>query len=220
MLLAVRTLQNMHISPSGRRWLKTLQINTEYAGHLASQLVSFAKGFEVYGSSVQMAQLIEETVEVIRSAFPASITIRTVIPPDLWTVSGNPTSLHQMLMNLCINAGEAMPKGGKLRIEAANIDGRSDCTQLPGGAKPGKYVRIEVADSGCGIPDNIKDKIFDPFFTTKRKKGSGLGLFTVARVVESQNGHIEISSKLKQGTQFRVFLPAEMPLKDPSITQP
>ena len=92
-------------------------------------------------------------------------------------------------MNICINAGEAMPHGGELRIEAVNIDGGSDCSHLPSGAKPGKYVRLEVADSGCGIRGKIKGKIFDPFFTTKRNKGTGLGLFTVERVVERHHGH-------------------------------
>jgi len=213
MQLAVRTLQNMRISPPGRRWLKTLEINAEYAGHLASQLLSFAKGIDIYGSSIQIPELIRETVEVIRSAF-ASIELGIVIPRDLWTVSGNRTSLHQMLMNLCINAGEAMPRGGELRIEAVNIDGVSDCSHLPSGAKPGKYVRLEVADRGCGIPGKIKGKIFDPFFTTKRNKGSGLGLFTVERVVERHHGHIEVSSKVKLGTRFRVFLPAEVSLNE------
>jgi signal transduction histidine kinase len=155
-----------------------------------------------------MAQLIRETVEVIRSAFPSSITIKTVIPPNLWTISGNPTSLHQMLMNLCINAREAMLKAESWRIEAANIDGGS--SNLPDGAKPVKHVRLEVADNECGIPDKIRDKLFDLFFTTKRNKGAGLGLFTVARVVDSQHGQIEVFSKVKQGTRFRIFLPAEM----------
>jgi two-component system cell cycle sensor histidine kinase/response regulator CckA len=206
MLLATRMLRTLQLSSSAEPWLEMLQLNAEYAGHVASQL--FAKGIDSDLVSIPLASLIHDTVSVVRSAF--SIKTEVVVSPDLWTVSGNPTHLHEVLMNLCINAGQAMPGGGQLTIEAANLDVHADgiCDEIK--MKPGKYVSIQVSDTGCGIPDEIRDKIFDPFFTTKPEtNGTGMGLFMVAKIVESYHGYIDITSKVGKGTRFRVLLPSE-----------
>ncbi|HEY9747905.1 MAG TPA: response regulator, partial [Allocoleopsis sp.] len=135
--------------------------------------------------------------------------LRVDIPRDLWSVQGDTTQLHQVLMNLCINARDAMLGGGILSITAKNvrIDDSPMRTQLD--VVSGSYVEIAVTDTGTGIPAAILDRIFEPFFTTKEVgKGTGLGLSTVTGIIKSHSGFIHVNSQLQKGTQFKVFLPA------------
>src|SRR5262249_57152424 len=122
------------------------------------------------------------------------------IEPELWDVSGDATQLHQVLMNLCVNARDAMPQGGKLRIEAENIEIDEHYARMNVEAKPGKYVSIGVIDTGLGIPEQNLTKIFDPFFTTKEHgHGTGLGLSTVAGIVRSHGGVVHSYSENRRG---------------------
>src|SRR5262245_64469427 len=140
---------------------------------------------------------------------PKYIEITFSIETELWAVSGDATQLHQVVMNLCVNARDAMPDGGKLRIEAENVEIDEHYARMNVEAKPGKYVSIGVIDTGLGIPEQNLTKIFDPFFTTKEHgQGTGLGLSTVAGIVRSHGGFVNVYSEIGRGARFKVYLPA------------
>src|SRR5207249_2990098 len=126
--------------------------------------------------------------------FPKTITIRTQYTPDLWAIVGDPTQFHQVLLNLSVNARDAMPEGGTLSVEAANVELTPAVREKHPGAQPGPYVKITVSDTGTGIPAEILDKIFLPFFTTKSDKGTGLGLSTISVIVRNHGGFVEVES--------------------------
>jgi len=141
--------------------------------------------------------------------FPRNIDIQPQFPPDLWTVTGDATQLHQVLLNLCVNARDAMPKGGTLTVSSENLVIDQHFASMNPGAQLGPHVALRVADTGSGMSAETMDKIFDPFFTTKEVgKGTGLGLATVIGIVKSHNGFLTVQSEVGVGTTFSVFLPA------------
>lgn len=151
--------------------------------------------------------MIEEVARIIKETFPKSITLSTRDRHDLGMLEGDPTQLHQVLLNLCINARDAMPEGGLLTLEAENFHMDENQASRIANARPGPHVRFVVADSGKGIPQEILPKIFDPFFTTKGiGEGTGLGLSTVAGIVRSHSGSVQVTSEPGQ-TRFEIFLP-------------
>jgi CheY-like chemotaxis protein len=169
---------------------------------------------------LRLGDLVKEILKMTREVFPKNLTILNEIPPDLWLVSGNPTHLHQVLMNLSVNARDAMPQGGTLAYRGQNITIDENDAERSALAKPGPYVVVQVRDTGCGIPAHLLDKIFDPFFTTKEVgKGTGLGLSTVQGIVRSHGGFVEVDSREGRGTEFRVFLPA-IPTGEAAPTAP
>jgi CheY-like chemotaxis protein len=158
---------------------------------------------------LQPAHLIKEIVKILADTMPKNIEITFSIDPDLSGVSGDATQLHQVLMNLCVNARDAMPQGGKLRIEAENVEVDEHYARMNVEAKPGKYVSVGVFDTGIGITEQNLTKIFDPFFTTKEHgQGTGLGLSTVAGIVRSHGGFVNVYSEAGRGARFKVYLPA------------
>jgi two-component system cell cycle sensor histidine kinase/response regulator CckA len=176
---------------------------------IVKQVLTFARGIEGERVPLQPRHLIKEVQEIARETFPRSIHIRSGTPKDLWTVIGDSTQVHQILLNLSINARDAMPDGGSLTITAENLYLDECNVAMHPDAKPGHYVSISVEDSGTGIPPHIIDKIFDPFFTTKEVgKGTGLGLSTVIGIVKSHNGFLKVYSEAGKGSTFKVFLPA------------
>ncbi|HEY9858587.1 MAG TPA: ATP-binding protein, partial [Candidatus Obscuribacterales bacterium] len=154
-----------------------------------------------------------------KETFPKSIEIYTDVPQELWTVSGDATQLHQVLINLCVNARDAMIDGGTLSITAENLVIDDNYARMHLDAQVGPHIAMTVSDTGSGIAPKILDRIFEPFFTTKELgKGTGLGLSTVMGIVKSHGGFIHVTSKPKQGTQFQVFLPAtESTLPQPTV---
>jgi CheY-like chemotaxis protein len=161
---------------------------------------------------VQVKHILEEVGKISNDTFPKNIQILTVFPNDLWTVLGDPTQLHQVLLNLCVNARDAMPQGGTLTLTAQNLTLDTHYAGLSWdlGAKAGPYVFIQVVDTGTGIPPKTIEKIFDPFFTTKELgKGTGLGLSTSLAILKSHGGFIRAYSELGKGTEFSVYLPAQ-----------
>jgi len=153
--------------------------------------------------------LARDIIGLIEATFPKSIEVHHEIAPDLWPVRGNATQIHQLFLNFCVNARDAMPCGGTLRITAANRQLDSIQEGASAGAHPGLWVILEFADSGTGIPPEILEHIWEPFFTTKRAStGSGLGLSTVRGIVARHAGFIEVDTAVGRGTTFRVFLPA------------
>ena len=154
-------------------------------------------------------QAARDLENIIRNTFPKNIRLRVSFPTDTWTILGDPTQVHQILLNLCVNARDAMPDGGSLNIGIANCVLDEQYAAMHIHAKAGSYVHISVSDSGKGIARDIIDKIFEPFFTTKDiNKGTGLGLSTVMAIVKSHDGYITVYSEPGKGTTFNVYLPS------------
>jgi len=189
--------------------LNELEISAQRGADMVKQILSFARGVDGDRIQVQLRHIVGEIDRMLRRTLPKTIEIQTTIPKNLWALQGDPTQLHQLVLNLCVNARDAMPQGGALIVAAANtLLEESDCVGHPD-VKPGPHVKLTVTDTGTGIPPEILDKIFDPFFTTKEYgKGTGLGLSTVMGIVKGHGGAITVSSIVGKGTQFQVLLPA------------
>ncbi|WP_088242388.1 PAS domain S-box protein [Calothrix rhizosoleniae] len=186
-----------------------LEDSTKRATDLVKQVLSFARGVQGKRIHLQMRHLAKELTKILKETFPKSIEVSLDIPNNLWMVSGDSTQLHQVLMNLCVNARDAMPEGGKLRIAAENIFIDENYARMNLEAKVGPYIAIAVSDSGAGISADVLERIFEPFFTTKEVgKGTGLGLATVLGIVKSHGGFLNVHSEEGQGTCFKVYLPA------------
>lgn len=198
-----------------------IETNTRRGAALVKQVLQFARGVEGKRAIVQVQHLIYEIKQIVEKTFPKSIEVLTRVEPGLWLVSGDATHLHQVLMNLVINARDAMPKGGTLTISAENLFVDEQDARLNLDASVGAYICLTVKDTGTGMPAEIVDRMFEPFFTTKELgKGTGLGLSTVRGIVKSHGGFINVSSKTGVGTEFKIFLPAvEAPIS-PQIESP
>ncbi len=191
------------------RLLEILEINAKRGADLVKQVLSFARGVEGKRITLQIRHLIVEIAKILKETFPRSIEIQTDIPNDLWLVSGDSTQLHQVVMNLCVNARDAMPNRGTLSISAENFVVDENYARMNLEAEAGLYVVITVTDTGIGIPQETLDRIFEPFFTTKPVgQGTGLGLSTVIGIVKSHGGFINVYSEVGHGTSFKVYLPA------------
>lgn len=207
-LMSVQLLAMKYQDEQSQRWLELLETNTKRGADLIRQVMLFVRGIEGEHTLIQAEQLLREIKPIVEETFPKSITISSYIDPDLGVVSGDLTQLHQVLMNLCINARDAMPNGGQLKLSAENLEVDPAFAQAHPEARIGRYIRLTVADTGEGIPPEVIDRIFEPFFTTKEfGKGTGLGLSTVIGIVKSHGGFITVSSEINQGTQFNIFLP-------------
>lgn len=197
------------LDPRNRQMLKTIEVNTRRGATLVQQVLSFARGVEGKHTVLQIQHVIWEIQQIIEQTFPKFITVQTEMAKPLWIVTGNSTQLHQVLMNLCVNARDAMPEGGTLRISAENVGIDEPYARMNLDAKAGAYVVVTVADTGTGIPPEIVDRMFEPFFTTKEVgKGTGLGLSTAIGIIKSHSGFVEVTSAVGKGTQFKIFLPA------------
>lgn len=209
-LMSVQLLRRQISSDQGLQWLEILETSTKRGSDLIKQVLSFARGLEGEYGTLQIRHLISEIKQIIEETFPRSIQIYTNVPHTIQTVMGDATHLHQVLMNLCVNARDAMPDGGTLSILAENLLLDEQDVQLYPNAQAGAYVVVTVTDTGVGIPLEILDRIFEPFFTTKQVgQGTGLGLATVTGILKSHKGFITVSSKVGRGTEFKVFLPAQ-----------
>jgi PAS domain S-box-containing protein len=198
------------LDADSQRLLQVLEDTTKRGIHLVSQILTFVRGGEGHRVPLQPADLVLEVVTILAQTLPKTIEIQTNIPETtLWTVAADPTQLHQVIINLCINARDAMPRGGILCLSAKNCCLDEADVRLNLEAHAGNYVVISVADTGTGIPPEQLDLIFDPFFTTKEPdQGTGLGLSTVLGIVKTHGGFIQVQSEQNKGTQFQVYLPA------------
>jgi PAS domain S-box-containing protein len=176
---------------------------------IVRQLLVFGRGLPGHRTDLQPLPLIKEILKVVQETFPKSITLESHLASDLWQINADATQIHQVLLNLCVNARDAMPKGGQLVLSAENVTLDEFFVETHPEAKVGRHILVQVADTGTGIPREILDRIFDPFFTTKEQgKGTGLGLSTVLGIVKGHQGFIEVLSRLGRGTQFQIYLPA------------
>jgi len=191
------------------KMLNIIEGSAERGAGIVKQVLTFARGVEGDRVLIQLKHLVSELSKVMAQTFPRNIDIQTNFPPDLWTVLGDATQLHQVLLNLCVNARDAMPKGGAITLSAENVDIDAHFASMNPGAQLGPHVALRSADTGSGMTLEVMEKIFDPFFTTKEVgKGTGLGLATVIGIVKSHGGFLTVQSEVGVGTTFSVFLPA------------
>jgi two-component system, cell cycle sensor histidine kinase and response regulator CckA len=182
-----------------------------HSAGLTSQLLAFARRQVLQPRNINMNDLVSETTTLLRSTVGARIEFRVVLAPDLNSIRADPTQIHQILINLCLNARDAMSQGGRLLVETQNTEVREDfCKKYPY-AKPGKYVLLSVSDTGVGMDAATLDHIFEPFFTTKEMgKGTGLGLPTVYGIVKQHEGFLNVFSEPGRGSTFLVYFPASL----------
>ena len=208
-LMAIDMLQLKTADESSRKWLDVLRTNAERGGDMVRQVLSFARGVEGERVALQPKHMIKEIIKILRETLPKSIEISFQIPNDLWIISADATQIHQVLMNLCVNARDAMPDGGSISIKAENVFLDENYARMHIEAKAGRFVMISVSDTGPGMAPEIQSRIFEPFFTTKAMtKGTGLGLSTALTIVKSHGGFINVYSELHKGSQFTLYLPA------------
>jgi two-component system, cell cycle sensor histidine kinase and response regulator CckA len=190
------------------KFLEILTSSAQRAIQMVKQILSFARGSRGKGAPVPVASWVRETAKIVQDTFPKSISICVKIQTkETWKIQGDVTELHQVLLNLCVNARDAMPNGGRLTlsVENARLEGKN--VRANGAA--GHYVLVAVSDSGTGIPPEVLPRIFEPFFTTKSPdKGTGLGLSTVASIVKNRGGFLEVKTECGKGTEFQIYLPA------------
>ncbi|HEY9657171.1 MAG TPA: ATP-binding protein, partial [Allocoleopsis sp.] len=216
--LLPQKLQNL--SQQDQNLLKMIEDSAKRGADLIKQILSFARGVEGNRSPLQIGSLLMDIRQVIQRTFPKSIELQGSSPVQpLWSVSADATQLHQVIMNLCVNARDAMPNGGTLTLSAHNVQLDEKAASLHLDAREGDYLVITIADTGWGIPPEHLDQIFDPFFTTKEPgKGTGLGLSTVLGIVKNHGGFVMVSSTLGQGSQFQVYLPAIVEQETEAVT--
>jgi hypothetical protein len=208
-LLSVALLESQPESAKRQQWLEVIDASARRGASLVKQVLTFARGTEGERSLLQMKHLIDEIKHIVEETFPKAINVMTAVPRELWTIWGDVTQMHQVLMNLCVNARDAMPHGGLLRISAENCTLEAQDARLNLGAQAGAYVVLTITDTGAGIASDVLDHIFDPFFTTKAVgQGTGLGLSTVMTIVKKHHGFMTVASQAGNGTEFKVYLPA------------
>jgi len=218
-LMATGIVRKKLTDPRDQHLMMMVEASAKRGAAIIRQLLTFSRGIEGNRVCVQLRHLIKDMDQIMEETFPRDIEIRQKVPSDLWTVSADATQMHQVLMNLCVNARDAMPAGGQLTLAAENREMQENSGLLDPLARPGRYVVVSVTDTGTGIPADILSKIFDPFFTTKTAdKGTGLGLSTVASIVKSHGGFVSVTSELGKGTTFVVHLPATDAPSDPAAT--
>lgn len=208
-LMTAQLLETQLHDDYSKRLLPILIANARRGAALVKQVLSFARGLEGKFTIIQIKHIITEIKQILKETFPKSITISTDIPLNLGTLCGDATQLHQVLMNLCVNARDAMPDGGTLTISAKTIVIDENYARLNLEAQVGSYIFLTVTDTGTGITPEILDRIFEPFFTTKEiGKGTGLGLSTVIGIIKGHGGFVKVYSEVSRGTQFQVYFPA------------
>jgi two-component system cell cycle sensor histidine kinase/response regulator CckA len=193
--------------------IEMIEQSAQRGTNLVKQVLSFARGVEGSRVTVHLSHLTREIQDFVHSTFPKNIVFRADVPKETWLIQGDPTQLNQVLLNLCVNARDAMPQGGTLGITARNVNVDAQYAAMLHAVPPGRYVVIEVSDTGSGISPDVKDRIFEPFFTTKEPgKGTGLGLSTVQTILRRHGGGISLESEPGRGCVFKVFLPAQSEL--------
>jgi PAS domain S-box-containing protein len=208
-LMIAPLLRDRVTDADGREMLDTIGSCAQHGADIIKQLLTFARGTTGARVPLPVKYLLRELEQLIRETFARDVRPRAETPPDIWPLLGDATQVHQALMNLCVNARDAMPDGGTLTIEAKNVTVDEAFAAMSPGAKPGSYVCVSVADTGTGIPPENLDRIFDPFFTTKEVgKGTGLGLATVLGIVRGHEGFVRVDSRQGQGTIFALYFPA------------
>ncbi|MCC5846466.1 MAG: PAS domain S-box protein [Verrucomicrobia bacterium] len=208
-LMGVDLIRELEPDPLILQILDNIGQSARRGTDLVKQVLSFARGVEGARVLMRVEQLADEVEMIVVNTFPKGIRFQRRISDRLLPVLGDPTQLHQVLLNLCVNARDAMPDGGCLTFSAKNVDLDEQYAVMDRNAVAGRYVSIEISDEGAGMADEVKEHVFEPFFTTKGTgKGTGLGLSTVLGIVRSHGGFVNVYSEQGQGSVFKVYLPA------------
>ncbi len=207
-LMSSRMLQRESANVDRAALLETISSSASRGANLIGQLLTFARGGEGQHHPLQIDRLIPDVIAILRHTLPETVQLETVVEPDLPAVMGDETEISQVLMNLAINARDAMPGGGRLGIRAHSVAleaARSfSYVTLPAGS----YVSVAVSDTGTGITPEVRERMFDPFFTTKpRGQGTGLGLSTGLGIIRSHGGAVDVQSTIGEGTMITVMFP-------------
>ena len=209
-ILSTDLLRTAEEASTRERLISSIEECAQRGASVVNQVLTFARGVKGARTTLQLNRLVNDMERIMNETFPKSIIIASAIYPDLWSVSGDSTQIHQVLLNLCINARDAMPDGGTLLVSTANEAIDENFAAMVPDAKAGDYAMVSISDSGTGIPEEIINKIFDPFFTTKEiGKGTGLGLSTAIGIIRNHGGFVTVESVEGHGSTFKVFLPVE-----------
>jgi two-component system, cell cycle sensor histidine kinase and response regulator CckA len=208
-ILAAPVLREHATHPDDLRIITSLEKSAERGVALVRQILAFAQGVGSGHQLVDVRHLLRETISVIGQTFPKNIRLEDDVPANLWPITADPTQIHQVILNLCVNARDAMPSGGSLGLRAENCTLDERAAKKIEGASAGSWLVLHFEDTGTGIPDETLTNIWEPFFTTKEAgKGTGLGLSTVRGIVENHKGFITLKTRPGHGSTFRVYLPA------------
>lgn len=208
-LTSIQSLKKRNMSESDGIILSTLEACTKRGAAVVNQVLMFARGIQSDTVVLRPQDLTNDIEKLVRETFPKSIKTSFDHQKDLWFINGDSTQLHQVLMNLVINARDAMPDGGTISVNLENFHADSKFAKVHLHSNEGPYILITVSDTGTGIPPEYLNKIFEPFFTTKEVgKGTGLGLATCDSIIKNHNGFLSVYSELGKGTSFKIYLPA------------
>ncbi|MBP1628478.1 MAG: multi-sensor hybrid histidine kinase [Holophagaceae bacterium] len=208
-LLSVETLRKLCPDPKGQRMLSILEGAAQRGRDIVKQILTFARGSDGERTLIDIRHTVRETLSIIQQTFPKSVAVNCEMAQEVWPILGDSTQIHQLILNLCLNARDAMSGGGTLtlRVQGQTLD--ENYVRLHLDAKVGHYVLISVEDSGHGMTTETLERIFEPFFTTKEVgKGTGLGLSTVHAIIRGHGGFVTCYSEVGRGTTFNIFLPA------------
>jgi len=211
-LMSIDLLRDEVQGEEGNELLDSVRTSAERGAGMVQQILSFARGVDGEKLPVDLRHIVRDVERVARDTFPKSITFVNKVPKELWIVRGNATQFHQVLMNLAVNARDALPNGGTIAVSAENVELDEQYAAMAVDAAPGRYVRLVVSDDGEGMPPDVLSRIYEPFFTTKPVgKGTGLGIPTTLGIVRAHHGFMTVYSDVGKGTSFRIYLPAGAP---------
>ena len=208
-LMSVEMLRANARDVESEMWIDMIRENAERGADLVKQVLTFARGMSGERIPVQIRHIVKDLVRVLQETLPKTIDVKFDVKSDLWTIAADPTQMHQVLMNVCINARDAMPTGGTLRIGARNVSIDDNYARMNIDAEPGNFILLTISDTGTGMTQDVIERIFDPFFTTKEiGKGTGLGLSTTLSIVKSHGGFLNVYSEARKGTRFSIYIPS------------
>lgn len=208
-LMAAQMLHEEEDDAERGELLDLIEETARHGADMIHQVLAFARGVEGRRVPVSVRGRVDDVGRFVQDTFPAGIRLEQDVDDDVWTVTGDATQLHQVLVNLCVNARDAMPDGGTLTLRADNVVLEEVPVGAPAGVTPGAYVRVRVADTGRGMPPEVVERVFEPFFTTRGQGGgTGLGLSSSLGIIESHGGFVDVESAPGDGTTFTIHLPA------------
>ncbi|HTY59628.1 MAG TPA: PAS domain S-box protein, partial [Bacteroidota bacterium] len=208
-MMSIEMIRRKLPAPRDQKLLDTVETSVRRGSDIVRQVLAFGRGVRGERIALQPRHVVTEVLKIAGETFPKSIELHSNLADGLWTISADPTQMHQVILNMCVNARDAMPDGGKLTVAAENVVLDGNYARMNIEAKVGPHVCISVADTGTGIPASILERIFEPFFTTKEVgRGTGLGLSTGLAIVKSHGGFITVYSEIRKGTTFRMYIPA------------